>query len=117
MTFEPSEFFRLANQLAQKTDDEASLRTAVGCAYYSVFLQAREKVGLRGQQRHIHGEVIGRLRRTDRAAADQLAKLEMLRGEADYELAVQNSLHRDWLANWESASHYATHILRRLQRL
>jgi uncharacterized protein (UPF0332 family) len=97
MTFDPSEFLRIANQLAQSTNDEASLRTAVNRAYYSVFLQAREKVGLRGHQRHIHGEVIGRLRRADRAAADQLDKLETLRGEADYELASQNPLHRDWL--------------------
>jgi len=40
MTFNPNEFLRLANELARNTDDEASLRSAVGRAYYAVFLQA-----------------------------------------------------------------------------
>lgn len=117
MTFDPSEFLRVANELAETVDDEARLRTAIGRAYYAVFLRARDKVGLRRHQRHIHGQVIGRLRDTDRSAADQLDKLETLRGEADYDLDVQDPLHNDWWTNWSSASQFATHILRRLNRL
>ncbi len=73
MTFDPREFLRIANQLAQHNDDEASLRSAVNRAYYSVFLLARQKVGISGRRQHVHGDVLGALRRLDRPAADQLA--------------------------------------------
>ena len=117
MTFDPREFLRVAGQLAQHNDDEASLRSAVNRAYYSVFLLARDKLGLRGSQRHIHHQVIGKLKNADLAAGNQLDKLETLRGEADYELTVRDPLHRDWTSNWRSAANYAEHISRRLQRL
>jgi uncharacterized protein (UPF0332 family) len=117
MTFNPSEFLRVANELALNTDDEASLRSAVSRAYYAVFLQARDCLGLHGHRRTIHGQVIGRLKSADRNAGDQLDKLEVLRGEADYELEVQDPLHRNWRSNWAIASSYAMYISRRLQRL
>ena len=117
MTFDPADFLRVANELASEGHDEAFLRTAVGRAYYAVFLQAREFLGLRGQRRHIHNTVISRLKRTDFAAGTQLDKLETLRGQADYELLVEDPIHRDWHSNWNTASNYAQHILRRLQRL
>ena len=117
MTFDPNEFLRFAHEVARDSDDEARLRCAVGRAYYVVFLQARERLGLRGQRRTIHGAVIGRLKSVNRAAGDQLDKLERLRGEADYELVVQDPLHQDWRSNWAFAASYATYISRRLQRL
>ncbi len=117
MTFDPSEFLNVASELARNPHDEASLRTAVGRAYYSVFLQACEKLGIRGRRRRVHGFVIGRLRHDDPAAGNELAKLETLRGEADYEMTVQDPLHRDWRYNWRAALSYATHISRRLQGL
>ena len=117
MSFDPNEFLRLAHAIARDSDDEARLRSAVGRAYYAVFLQARERLGLRGHRRKIHGLVIGRLKSVNRAAGDQLDKLETLRGEADYELEVQDPLHRDWRSNWASASSYAAYISRRLRGL
>lgn len=117
MTFNPNEFLRLANVLAANVNDEASLRTAVGRAYYTVVLQARDRLGLRGHRRKIHGMVIGRLKAADRSAGDQLDKLETLRGEADYEMVVEDPLHRNWRSNWSLASSLATSILGRLQRL
>jgi uncharacterized protein (UPF0332 family) len=117
MTFDPNEFLNVANKLAQNAQDEASLRTAVGRAYYSVFLQACEKLGIQGRRRRVHGFVIGRVRHNDPAAGNQLAKLEALRGEADYQLTVSDPLHRDWRSNWRQASNYAMHIVKRLQRL
>jgi uncharacterized protein (UPF0332 family) len=116
MTFDPTEFLRVANALAEHSD-EASLRTAVGRAYYSVFLQARERLGIRGQRRHIHGLVIAGLRRVDRKVGDQLDKLEKLRGTADYELEVEDPFHQDWHYNWRSAFNYATYVSKRLQTL
>ena len=116
MTFDPSEFFRLANELALNVDNEPSLRTAIGRAYYSVLLQAREHLGIPGR-RNIHGRVIGGLRAVDRTAGDQLEKLEMLRGEADYELLVQDPFHRNWRSNWTAALSYAAYISGKLQGL
>lgn len=117
MSFNPKEFLRLANDLASNVHDEASLRSAVGRAYYAAMLQAREQLGIPGHRRTIHRMVIGRLKRADRAAGDQLDKLETLRGEADYELVVQDPIHRDWLSNWGLASSYALNITRRLTKL
>lgn len=104
MTFDPNRFLGLARELASNSDDEARLRTAVGRAYYSVFLQAREILGIR-ERRRVHGLVIGRLRSVDRASGDQLDLLQALRGEADYDLATRN-----WRSNWTVASDYATFI-------
>ena len=117
MSFDPNDFLRVADGLAQGSDDEASLRTAVGRAYYGVFLQARERLGIHGQRRRVHGIVIGRLRSADPAAGNQLDKLEALRGAADYDLVVQDPLHQNWQSNWRDASNYARHIARRLARL
>jgi len=117
MTFDGSAFLRVANELAHNSDDEASLRTAVGRAYYAVFLQARERLGIHGQRRRIHGIVIGRLKSADPVAGNQLDKLEALRGAADYDLVVQDPLHQNWQSNWRDASNYARHIARRLARL
>jgi uncharacterized protein (UPF0332 family) len=41
MAFDWNEFFRLANELKDRIDDEASLRSAVSRVYYSVYCQAR----------------------------------------------------------------------------
>jgi hypothetical protein len=64
MTFDPNRFLGLERELAGNSDDEARLRTAVGRAYYSVFLQARELRGIR-ERRRVHGLVIGRLGSVD----------------------------------------------------
>ncbi len=116
MSFDPRSFLRLAEQLAQDDNDEASLRTAVGRAYYATFLQARDRLGIRGR-RDIHGKVIGGLKARDKAAGNQLHKLETLRGAADYEMNVVDPAHRDWRSNWNMAHEYAIHILERLRGL
>ena len=116
MTFDPSEFLRVANELGQHTDDEARLRTAIGRAYYAVMLRARERLGIRVRRR-VHPIVISRLRSADRPAGDQLAKLETLRGVADYDLIVNDTPHQNWQHNWQVASNFASHILRRIDRL
>ena len=116
MTFDPNDFLRIAYELGQEADDEAKLRTAVGRAYYAVFLRARERLGIR-QRRYVHRLVIGALRRSDRAAGDQLDKLEQLRGFADYDLVVNDPIHQNWAQNWQTASSFASHIWRRLDRL
>ena len=116
MTFDPREFLRVANELAQQTNDEAKLRSAIGRAYYAVMLCARERLGIRAQRR-VHRLVISRLRSVDRAAGDQLAKLETLRGVSDYDLIIDDLTQKDWQSNWRVASNFASHILRRIERL
>jgi len=115
VTFDPHEFLRIANELGQHIDDEAKLRAAIGRAYYSVMLRARAGLGVTGS-RNIHSRVISSLRKIDRAAGDQLDKLESLRGVADYELTVIDPMQRDWPSNWQMASSFATHISSRLAR-
>ena len=115
MTFDPNEFLRLADELGQHTNDEAKLRVAIGRAYYSVMLRTRKGLGVTGK-RNIHNRVIVSLRKVDKAAGDQLAKLETLRGVADYELTVIDPTHQDWPRNWRIASGFAAHISGRLAR-
>lgn len=115
MTFDPNDFLRLAEELGQNTNDEAKLRAAIGRAYYSVMLRARSGLHVTGR-RHIHRNVIISLRKVDKAAGDQLDKLESLRGVADYELTVIDPTRRDWRRNWQLASGFASHILLRLAR-
>ena len=115
--FDPSDFLIVAHELAGDGSwAEARLRTAVGRAYYSVFLQARDKLQIR-EKKGVHTKVIQALKRVDRAAGDQLDSLESLRGAADYEMTVNDPLSRDWRSNWHRARNYADHIARRLARL
>ena len=112
MPFDPTQFYLLASELGANSG-EAHLRTAVGRAYYSVFLQARAKLGIRGTKR-VHTKVIVALKGRDRAAGDQLSKLETLRGLADYELDITDSINRDWPRNWQMAQAFVQHLQRRL---
>ena len=114
---DPRAFLDLATSLTDAiAADEATLRTAVGRAYYSVFLQARDILGI-GGRRNIHQRVIIALKRQDPAAGTQLEKLASLRGMADYEMIVADPLLRDWQVNWRQARSFAEHIAGRLSRL
>ena len=112
--FDPQEFLRVADSLVSQDTSEASLRTAVGRIYYAVFLTARETLGVRGRS-HIHGRVIGELRRRDRYAGGQLERLEGLRVVADYQLGVQNPFEDDWQRNYQMARRLANFVLERLR--
>ena len=119
--FDPERFFEVAefNAAVRGTtapDEEARLRTAVGRAYYASFLAARTKFGVR-RGRSVHQDVISELKRRDRAAGNQLDKLEELRTVADYELVAQSPFHQDWRRNWQSARAFAAHVLGRLRTL
>ncbi len=113
MVFAPHEFIEIANSLAALDSSEASLRTAVGRAYYAAFLIARQNLGVTGR-RNVHSRVISELKRTDRFAGDQLDKLEELRGFADYDMDVQDPLFSNWQDNWNKARLFATYIIARI---
>lgn len=92
MPFDPLDFLSLAESLvAGSQPDEAQLRTAVGRAYYAVFLRARED--LLAQNRIAtsgtgadHGIVVAGLRQRDQTLGDQLDWLRVRRARADYRL-------------------------------
>jgi hypothetical protein len=113
--FNPLDFLGVGRELAA-SHEEAKLRTAVGRAYYSVFLGARDKAGVRGR-RDVHAQVIRAVRRRSgfRAAGDKLDSLRRLRIVADYELLPQRPSDRDWHANWQIAERLANDILSKLK--
>ena len=113
MAFDPGDFFTLAESLAAQDHSESRLRTAVGRVYYAAFLRARDQFHVTGRRR-VHRNVITALKRFDRAAGDQLDKLEDLRGYADYETNISDPLYSDWDDNWHKARAFAIHILGRL---
>ena len=113
MPFDPREFLALGESLASRETNEAGFRNAVGRAYYAVFLIARDRLRVTGR-RNIHQRVIGELRRADRTAADQLARLRELRGLADYQTEVTDPFQDDWARNWRIARSSATFVLERV---
>jgi hypothetical protein len=111
----PLAFLRVAQELARQ-EDEAALRTAIGRAYYALFLSARDKTGVTSP-RAVHTEVIRAVRKRPghRALADQLDALRRLRVVADYQLLPDDPTMRDWPSNWVKVQTLVDHILPKLQ--
>ena len=90
--FDPEGFLEVARSLAHKTNPtEAELRTAVGRAYYGVFLQAREVLAATGEITPTwtpddHPLVVGALRKRRGPSGNQLHKLRRARNQDDYHL-------------------------------
>ena len=112
---DPLAFLRVAQELARQ-GDEATLRTAIGRAYYALFLIARDKAGVTST-RAVHTEVIRTVRKRSgyRAVADQLDALRRLRVVADYQLLPDDPTMRDWPSNWMKVQTLVNHILPKLQ--
>lgn len=113
-TFDPREFLALAARIADR-DDEAALRTAVGRAYYALFLIARE-YGHVGGRHDVHARVLEEVRqRKGRQTADQLKMLKQLRVVADYQLLPLNKADRDWQVNGQRARAHVSVLLQSLE--
>lgn len=90
--FDPTGFLRIARSLVSRGDaDEAELRTAVGRAYYGVFLVARERLTSTGEitptwTSEDHWAVITALRSRGGPFGDQLHRLRRERNRDDYDL-------------------------------
>ena len=85
--FDPEEFLLLAERLV-RSNNEAEVRTAIGRAYYAVFLKARTNLLLSrfvqtGSARD-HGLVAGALADEDNVL--ELGRLRQARNRADYRL-------------------------------
>lgn len=115
---DPLAFLALARELAGQGADEAKLRTAVGRAYYTLFLIARDKTGVKGKK-HVHEKVISAVKGRSgyRAVGDQLAKLRRLRVYADYHMLPERGTNRDWEMNWSIAIGLVDWVLPKLQAL
>ena len=111
--FNPLDFLRTAEFLAERDPSEASLRTAVSRTYYAVLLTAADSLGVIAGQ-HIHTRAIGELLKYDREAGLQLRQLKNLREIADYDLDVQDPLRTDWRHNYQMARAFAAFVLGRI---
>ena len=111
--FNPLDFLRTAEFLAERDPSEAGLRTAVSRTYYGVMLAAADSLGVAAGQ-HMHTRVIGALFRHDARAGRQLRQLMRLRVLADYDLDVQNPLRTDWRRNYQMARAFAAFVLGRI---
>jgi len=92
------------------------LRTAVGRAYYAIFLIARDKLGVVTTEK-VHSEVIRILTRRDRKLGNQMFYLLNLRLAADYQMTPDRENDRDWQINWIRAQDAVAFILPKLERI
>ena len=114
--FDPLEFWRQAQNLSTQNNNEVTLRTAIGRAYYSLFLLARERLKVSGR-RGIHATVVQRVKARDRTTGDQLHFLMRLRHTADYQLVPQKPQERNWQRNWQTVRTTVLHILPKIQAI
>lgn len=95
--FDPKGFMDIARIMAHKSGaSEAELRTAVGRAYYGVFLQAREILGATGEisptwAPQDHQLVVDALKDRGGPGGNQLHKLRTARNRDDYRLTWQRT--------------------------
>lgn len=113
----PLDFLAIADMLSE-IEGQAALRSAINRAYFALYLLARDKTGTRPSRKETHQKVISATKSLDRAAGDQLAKLQRLRRVADYEIVPVDAIYSDrtWFDHWKQASNLATNVLARLQR-
>ena len=115
---DPLDFLTLARELGCRPD-EAALRTAVGRAYYALFLLARERLGIPLTTPDVHSQLARVLRGQPGywKTAGDLRVLRALRNVADYQLLPDDPDDRDWAENWASAERIVRRVLPKLQAL
>lgn len=116
LPFDPVLFLRVAAILASSEANEAMLRTAVGRAYYAVFLVARDRLGIVSSEK-VHSEVIRVLTRRDRKLGNQMFFLLNLRLAADYQLLPERESEQNWRVNWRRAQDLAEFLLPKIERI
>ena len=96
MTFDALTFLDVAVGMVGGT--EAEIRTAIGRAYYAMFLRTRDSLAAQGLKTlrnsgEDHGSVVRTLRQKRRVTAgEQLEKLMSMRRVADYDTSATVSL-------------------------
>lgn len=80
--FNPSDFLDVARKLEK--NNEASIRTSVGRAYYASFLTARNVLFIDEKTPQVHRKVLGMLYNKNPVIANKLHYLRRQRNLADY---------------------------------
>jgi len=114
--FDPMDFLRLADHLATDAADEATLRTAIGRAYYAMFLLARPKTNVQGR-RSAHARIREAISPTNQRLAALLGGMSRIRDVADYEPDPINPQFRNWRRNWEHVRRNVDEVLYELRTL
>ena len=114
--FDPLDFLRLADVLAADDADEAALRTAIGRAYYAVYLLARPKTTVQGR-RSAHERVRVAISPTNHRLASLIGNMSKHRDVADYEPVPVNPQFRNWRRNRELVRRNAADALAELSTL
>jgi len=101
LTFNPKNFYELAQWLVDQRKDESSLRTAISRVYYAAHLIALEKLVQKNWtpkgKGEDHGGVIHELRiRKFRQLGDRLNHLRDLREHADYHLEASLTVRNQY---------------------
>lgn len=84
--FNPSDFLDLAKKLGK--NNEARIRTAVGRAYYSSFLNIRNALSIEEKTPQVHRKVLSKLYSKSPVTANKLHYLRRQRNLADYDTDV-----------------------------
>ena len=113
--FDPLLYLGLARELAQG-GTEVKFRTAIGRAYYAVFLIAYGKSNVTGVE-NVHKRValVVSNKSGYSVVGSQLRTLHRMRVEADYHLTPSTASAGDWERNWKDVEHLADAILPKLQ--
>lgn len=114
--FDPIDFLQIAGMINYQLSGEAALRTAVGRAYYSLFLIARQRTGI-GAGPNIHQRVIREVKKRDATTGQQLDTLRRLRTTADYEMAPSDPQYQNWAKNWSRADLITLRVLPKIQTI
>jgi hypothetical protein len=116
LPFDPQRFLDVAKSLA-KHEDEGSLRSAVGRAYYATFITERDRLRIT-ELENVHGKVVDEVNRTvGNSIGTQLAAMRRLRAIADYEMVPVDPTCRDWRENCDKQLTLASLWLPRMQSL
>lgn len=111
MPVTPNDFYDFARGIIQFYPQEIGLRNSVSRIYYSVYLEARERLDVR-DRRQAHSAVEAAIRKGTRGkSADEFKELRELRDQADYELR-----HNDWEPKQKRAFRLADRILGELRK-
>jgi uncharacterized protein (UPF0332 family) len=84
--FDPADFLNLAIELER--NNEASIRTAVGRAYYASLLTARNAFAIEENKSDVHRMVLNMLYRKNPLIANKLHYLRRQRNIADYDTGL-----------------------------
>ena len=111
MPIAPDDIRGFGQEIADLYETEVAQRTVVGRLYYSIYVEVRDKLGVR-ERRRAHDAVKSALqKKTRKVTGSQFADLRELREMADYELE-----HSGWSEKLHRASRLSDQILREFRK-